>query len=69
MTTGYAVEAIMAGTDRLLTPDEVGALFGVEARTVKGWARAGRIGRVRTPGRNVRFYESEVRALLAGDRT
>lgn len=50
--------------DRLLTPAEVAAIFRVEPRTVNGWAKAGRLSRVLTPGGYSRFRESEVRALL-----
>ena len=53
--------------DRLLTPGEVAALFGVDPKTVTRWAAAGRIRSIRTPGGHRRFYESTVRALLNGD--
>lgn len=53
--------------DRLLTPGEAAALFGVDARTVGRWALEGRIGSIKTPGGHRRFRESEVRALLNGD--
>jgi excisionase family DNA binding protein len=56
---------IVGGEDRLLTPAEVAALFGVAPKTVSRWAAAGRLGSVRTPGDHRRFKESEVRALLA----
>ena len=49
----------------LLTPGEVAAMFRVDPKTVTRWALAGRIGSIRTPGGHRRFYESEVRALLA----
>lgn len=54
--------------DRLLTPGEVGAAFRVSPTTATRWAAAGRIGSVLTPGGHRRFRESEVRALLEGDR-
>ncbi|MFS8478890.1 MAG: BldC family transcriptional regulator [Micromonosporaceae bacterium] len=54
--------------DRLLTPGEVAALFRVDPKTVTRWAAAGRIGSIRTPGGHRRFRESEVRALLEGER-
>jgi excisionase family DNA binding protein len=52
--------------DRLLTPTEVARLFRVDAKTVARWAAAGQIGSIRTPGGHRRFFESEIRALLAG---
>ena len=54
------------GGDRLLTPGEVAALFGVDPKTVSRWATAGRLPSIRTPGAQRRFLESEVRALLEG---
>lgn len=51
--------------DRLLTPGEVAVLFHVDPRTVTRWAAAGRIGSIRTPGGHRRFWESEVRTMLA----
>jgi excisionase family DNA binding protein len=54
--------------DRLLTPGEVAALFRVDPKTVTRWAAAGRISSIRTPGGHRRFRESEVRALLEGER-
>jgi excisionase family DNA binding protein len=53
------------GTERLLTPGEVAALFRVDPKTVTRWASAGRIGSIRTPGGHRRFRESEVRSMLA----
>lgn len=54
--------------DRFLTPKEVAALFRVDPKTVTRWAAAGRIGAIRTPGGHRRFRESEIRALLAGEK-
>jgi excisionase family DNA binding protein len=51
--------------ERLLTPAEVAALFGVGPKTVARWAADGRIGSVRTPGGHRRFRAAEVQALLA----
>jgi excisionase family DNA binding protein len=53
------------GSERLLTPGEVAALFRVDPKTVTRWASAGRIGSIRTPGGHRRFRESEVRSMLA----
>ena len=60
--TSHAVAG--AGTDRLMTPGEVAALFRVDPKTVTRWALAGRLGSLRTPGGHRRFRESEVRTLL-----
>lgn len=53
--------------DRLLTPAEVAALFRVDPKTVTRWAATGRLPAVRTPGGHRRYWESAVRALLAGE--
>ena len=52
--------------DRLLTPGEVAALWGVNPKTVTRWAAAGRLHSIKTPGGHRRFYESIVRAQLNG---
>lgn len=57
----------MDGGDRLLTPGEVAALFRVDSKTPSRWARAGKLGAIRTPGGHLRYRESEIRALLKGD--
>lgn len=55
--------------ERLLTPSEVAALFRVDPKTVTRWAKAGKIGSIRTLGGHRRFRESEVMALLGSDST
>jgi excisionase family DNA binding protein len=50
---------------KLLTPSEVAALFRVDPKTVTRWAKAGKIGSIRTLGGHRRFREVEVRALLS----
>jgi len=55
-----------ADSETLLTPSEVAALFRVDPKTVTRWAKAGKIGSIRTLGGHRRFRESEVRELLAG---
>lgn len=50
---------------KLLTPSEVAAMFRVDPKTVTRWAKAGKIGSIRTLGGHRRFHETEVRALLA----
>jgi excisionase family DNA binding protein len=52
--------------DVLLTPAEVAAMFGVDPKTVTRWARAGKIGAVRTLGGHRRYRAGEVRALVTG---
>ena len=68
MVDGRPERIQITGWGRLLTPGEVAALFRVDPKTVTRWATAGRIGSIRTPGGHRRFRESEVRALLEGDR-
>ena len=52
--------------DKLLTPQEVAAMFRVDPKTVTRWAKAGKLSSTRTPGGHRRYRETEVRALLAG---
>ncbi|MER7131353.1 helix-turn-helix domain-containing protein [Streptosporangium saharense] len=47
---------------RLMKPEEVATLFGVEANTVVRWARAGRLRSTKTPGGQWRIYASEMPA-------
>lgn len=49
----------------LLTPAEVAEIFRVDPKTVARWAKAGKLSAIRTLGNHRRFYEAEVRALLA----
>lgn len=51
-------------SERLLTPAEVAAMFGVNRKTVTRWARSGKIAAIRTLGGQRRFRASDVRALL-----
>jgi excisionase family DNA binding protein len=66
MTDDKLIEALAAGTERLLTPAEVAAIFRCDPKTVSRWAKQDRIGCIRTPGGHARFRLSEVRALLSG---
>jgi excisionase family DNA binding protein len=50
--------------ERLLTPSEVASIFGVNPKTVTRWARAGRIGCVKTLGGHRRYRASEIHRLL-----
>jgi predicted site-specific integrase-resolvase len=53
----------LAGSDPLLLPSEVAALFRVDSRTVNRWALARRLECIRIPSGSARFPEPEVRAL------
>lgn len=53
--------------ERLIRPDEVARLFRVSPKTVTRWAVKGRLRSVRTPGGHVRFFESEIRAMLGDE--
>jgi excisionase family DNA binding protein len=50
----------------MLTPQEVATMFRVDAKTVTRWAKAGRLTSIKTLGGHRRYYEAEVRGLLAG---
>ena len=51
--------------ERLLTTTEVAAMFRVQPKTVTRWAQHGKLSTTRTLGGHRRFYENEVKALLA----
>jgi len=51
-------------SNELLTTAEVARLFRVDPKTVAGWARAGRLAFLRTPGGQLRFFQPEVSSLL-----
>lgn len=53
--------------EKLLTPQEVAAMFRVDPKTVTRWAKAGKLSSIRTLGNHRRYKASEVRALLAGE--
>ncbi len=52
--------------EALLTPAEVASMFRVDPKTVTRWAKAGKLGSIRTLGGHRRYRESEVKALLSG---
>jgi len=52
-------------TSGLMTPAEVAALFGVNPKTVREWAKTGRLSSIKTPGGHRRYRAAEVYALLA----
>lgn len=56
------VESVTDG-DRLLTPGETAAAFGVDVKTVTRWAKAGKLKRILTPGGHSRFRESDIQEM------
>ncbi len=52
-----------SGSDVLMTPAEVAALFRVSPKTVARWSRAGKLTALRTLGGHRRFRVAEVQAL------
>jgi excisionase family DNA binding protein len=59
----------MGEADKLLTPGEVAALFGVDVKTLGRWAKAGKISSIRTLGGHRRYRETEIRNLLKESST
>lgn len=53
------------GSEELLTPAEVAAIFRVNPKTVTRWHRDGKISAIRTLGGHRRFYAKEIRRLLS----
>ena len=51
--------------DILLTPAEVATLFRVNPKTVTRWAKAGRLGSIRTLGGHRRYSNAQVKVRLA----
>jgi excisionase family DNA binding protein len=51
--------------DALLTPAQVAAMLYVDPKTVTRWAKAGKVGSIRTPGGHRRFLRSEIVAMVA----
>lgn len=53
--------------DALLTSSEVASMWRVDSRTVNRWAKAGKLGAIRTPGKRMRYRKDEVMALFAAE--
>lgn len=58
------MSSIVDVAEELMTPAEVAAMFGVQAKTVAAWARAGRLDAVRTLGGHRRYRRADVEQLL-----
>jgi excisionase family DNA binding protein len=56
-------------TSGLMTPAEVAALFGVDPKTARRWAKTGRLSSIKTPGGHRRYRAAEVYALRAESPT
>lgn len=52
------------GSEILLTPAEVAAVFRVDPKTVTRWAKSGKLTAIRTLGGHRRYRKSEVQQLL-----
>lgn len=52
------------GSEVLLTPAEVAAVFRVDPKTVTRWAKSGKLTAIRTLGGHRRYRQSEVQDLL-----
>jgi excisionase family DNA binding protein len=59
----------MGETEKLLTPREAAAHFGVDVKTLGRWARAGKLSSIRTLGGHRRYRETEIRNLLKESST
>lgn len=53
----------------MLTPQQVGVLLSVDAKTITRWARAGQLDAVTLPGGHRRYRAETIRALLDGAAT
>lgn len=51
-----------------LKPGEIAGLFGVDPKTVRRWAKAGKMGAFKTPGGQYRFPAKEVQSIIAKAR-
>jgi excisionase family DNA binding protein len=72
ITTRYQREGglkTQQGSERLLTPAEVAAMFRVDPKTVTRWAKAGKLSSIRTLGGHRRYRADEIEGLLSGSTT
>lgn len=67
MTTQRRVNHEPPVIEALLLPAEVAEMFRVDAKTVRRWAQAGKLGSIWTLGGHRRYREAEVLALLQGE--
>ena len=49
---------------RFVTASQLAALCQVDLKTIHNWADRGKIEHFRTPGRHLRFHQSDVDAFL-----
>ena len=54
----------MATTEELLRPSQAAALLHVTVDTLRGYAQAGELSPVRTPGGHRRYPLADVRAFI-----
>lgn len=54
----------MENDDRMLSPREVAQIFGVCAKTITRWDKAGKLNSTRTLGGHRRFLKSEVESAM-----
>lgn len=57
----------VAGSEPLLTPQELGHMLRVDPKTTARWARAGKVHSIRTIGNHRRYFLREVTALMNGE--
>jgi len=55
---------VRADLPKLMTPEDLARIFRVHPKTVTRWAKAGRIGSIKTPGGHRRFTAKDVKEAL-----
>ena len=58
--------AVPDDAPRLLFPAEVCDRLRVSPKTLARWRNAGKIRSARTPGGRIRYYDDDVKAIIAG---
>lgn len=58
----------MIPAERMMTPKEVAATFGVHVKTITRWAKDGRLRSIRTLGGHRRYDRQQVTELLRGSK-